>query len=243
MSEPDKRPDPDALLRRIVDEEARARRGKLKIFFGFAPGVGKTYRMLQVARDLIDRQLDVVFSVLVEIARAIVEKLKVMSVALFTGDNAVPMRGMEKPELITQLFSLTDWGALDYLVVDLPPSTGDELLTAFDLFAGMSTLVLVTTPSTNAISVVSRLKRLAVSEGVPVAGAVVNMAFSTVGKKRVFPFGRMGADAVRTRLGTRLLVEIPLYPRVNAKSLREVLRGRNELSVAFDELARLITAI
>jgi len=60
MSEQDHRPDPDALLRRLSEDEARARRGKLKIFFGFAPGVGKTYRMLQVARDLIDQKLEVV---------------------------------------------------------------------------------------------------------------------------------------------------------------------------------------
>ena len=60
MSEPHDRPDPDALLRKVSDDEARARRGKLKIFFGFAPGVGKTYRMLQVARDLIDQKVEVV---------------------------------------------------------------------------------------------------------------------------------------------------------------------------------------
>ncbi|HSN13787.1 MAG TPA: DUF4118 domain-containing protein [Anaeromyxobacteraceae bacterium] len=61
MSEPTDRPDPDALLRKVKAEEARSRRGKLKIFFGFAPGVGKTYRMLQVARDLVyDQHADVV---------------------------------------------------------------------------------------------------------------------------------------------------------------------------------------
>ncbi len=50
-SEPD-RPDPDALLARVTADEAREKRARFKIFFGFAPGVGKTYRMLQVARDL-----------------------------------------------------------------------------------------------------------------------------------------------------------------------------------------------
>jgi ATP-binding protein involved in chromosome partitioning len=171
-----------------------------------------------------------------------VENLKVMSVALFTGSNPVPMRGTEKPELMTRLFSLTHWGILDYLVVDLPPSTGDELLTAFDLFAGKSTIVLVTTPSMNAVSVVSRLKRLATSEHVPVAGTVVNMAFSRVGGRKVFPFGRMDADAVRAMLGTRLLVEIPLYQRVNEESLRVVLRRSTEFSEAFDRLTRLVIA-
>ena len=61
MNEPPDRPDPDVLLRRVQEEDARRCRGKLKIFFGFAPGVGKTYRMLQVARDLVtDQRLDVV---------------------------------------------------------------------------------------------------------------------------------------------------------------------------------------
>ncbi len=62
MSDPVPRPDPDAVLKRVQHEEARAARAKLKIFFGFAPGVGKTYRMLQVARDLVieEKPVDVV---------------------------------------------------------------------------------------------------------------------------------------------------------------------------------------
>ncbi len=64
MSEPHDRPDPDTLLRRVQEDEARSKRGKLKIFFGFAPGVGKTYRMLQVARDLVTEQkLDVAIGI------------------------------------------------------------------------------------------------------------------------------------------------------------------------------------
>ncbi len=58
-SEPD-RPDPDALLAAVSAEEARKRRARFKIFFGFAPGVGKTYRMLQVARDLVAEGVEVV---------------------------------------------------------------------------------------------------------------------------------------------------------------------------------------
>ncbi len=64
MSELPQRPDPDLLLARLKQEEARARRGRLKVFFGFAPGVGKTYRMLQVARDLVaDQHLDLVVGI------------------------------------------------------------------------------------------------------------------------------------------------------------------------------------
>jgi len=54
------RPDPDALLARVKAEEGRDARARFKIFFGFAPGVGKTYRMLQVARDLAAEGVDVV---------------------------------------------------------------------------------------------------------------------------------------------------------------------------------------
>ena len=64
MSEPPNRPDPDALLQRVKAEERKAKRGKLKVFFGFAPGVGKTYRMLQVARDLVaDQGLDIAIGI------------------------------------------------------------------------------------------------------------------------------------------------------------------------------------
>ena len=59
----DERPDPDALLQRIADEGARAARGRLKIFFGASPGVGKTYAMLSEARRLREQGLDVVVGI------------------------------------------------------------------------------------------------------------------------------------------------------------------------------------
>src|SRR5678816_1178447 len=57
---PDQRPDPDALLARVREEEARGQRGRLKIFFGAAPGVGKTYAMLESARKLKADGVDVI---------------------------------------------------------------------------------------------------------------------------------------------------------------------------------------
>jgi len=56
----DARPNPDQLLQRIQQEEAHSQRGKLKIFFGASPGVGKTYAMLQAARRLREQGMDVV---------------------------------------------------------------------------------------------------------------------------------------------------------------------------------------
>src|SRR6516225_5339866 len=57
------RVDPDELLRHIVEEERRASRGKLVIFFGAAPGVGKTYAMLEAARTERDLRRDVVIGI------------------------------------------------------------------------------------------------------------------------------------------------------------------------------------
>src|SRR5579885_2601456 len=56
----DNRPDPDELLARVEQERQHAQRGKLKIFLGYSPGVGKTYAMLQAARRLRDEHVDVV---------------------------------------------------------------------------------------------------------------------------------------------------------------------------------------
>ncbi len=76
------RPDPDALLRRVHEQEARARRGRLKIFLGAAPGVGKTFTMLEAARAKRAEGLDVVVGVVETHGRAetahLVEGLEVL---------------------------------------------------------------------------------------------------------------------------------------------------------------------
>jgi two-component system, OmpR family, sensor histidine kinase KdpD len=98
MSDPGDRPDPDALLRRMQEAEARAKRGKLKIFFGFAPGVGKTYRMLQVARDLVtDQQLDVVVGLVEDHGRP--ETARLVLGLEFLPRREVPYRGHTLHEL------------------------------------------------------------------------------------------------------------------------------------------------
>ena len=71
----DGRPDPDALLAAIRKEEARAARGKLKIFFGMAAGVGKTYAMLEAAHLARAEGVDVVVGFVVTHGRAETETL------------------------------------------------------------------------------------------------------------------------------------------------------------------------
>lgn len=100
MPTPSDRPDPDALLRRVQNEEARRKRGRLRLFFGFAPGVGKTYRMLQVARDLVATQhRDVVVGVVETHRRA-------ETAAMTEGLELLPRRPIEYRGRVLEEFDL-----------------------------------------------------------------------------------------------------------------------------------------
>ena len=67
---PDQRPDPDALLAKVQREEAKAKRGRLKVFFGAAAGVGKTYAMLSAAHEKVSEGVDVVIGLVETHGRA-----------------------------------------------------------------------------------------------------------------------------------------------------------------------------
>lgn len=163
--------------------------------------------------------------------------LKVMSVGLLTGSNPVPMRGEGKQSLITQLFALTNWGKLDILVVDLPPSMGDELLSAFALFREKGSLLLVATPSPQATGVVSRLRRLAEGERVSLEGVVLNMAYIQRDGRRLYPFGRPDRRSLERSIGADIIAEIPLEPRLSVVGLRALLKGRGQFNAAIEDLA------
>ena len=79
------RPDPEQLLKRVQDEEARSQRARLKVFFGAAPGVGKTYAMLQEAHLKKAEGIDVVVGVVETHRRA-------ETMALLEGLEVLPRR-------------------------------------------------------------------------------------------------------------------------------------------------------
>jgi len=101
--------------------------------------------------------------------------LTAMSVGLIANDAPIAWRGAMAHEAVTELFEDTDWGDLDALVVDLPPGTGDVVLTAFQTLP-VDGAVLVTTPYPTSVSDTARSASLFEENGVPVLGTVVNMA-------------------------------------------------------------------
>jgi len=95
----DQRPDPEALLARVREEERRAARGRLKIFFGGSPGVGKTYAMLEASRVRKKEGMDVVVGVVETHGRRETE-------ALLQGLEVLPRRMVEYRGIALQEFDL-----------------------------------------------------------------------------------------------------------------------------------------
>jgi len=143
--------------------------------------------------------------------------LRVMSMGFFVNDNSpVIWRGPMVHGLIRQFLADVDWGALDYLVIDLPTGTGDAALTLTQQ-APISGAVIVTTA--NDLSVIDARKGLRMFEkvDVPVLGIVENMSYFVppdLPERRYYIFGEDGGKRVADELGVDFLGEVPIDPRV-----------------------------
>ncbi|MCL6635139.1 MAG: Mrp/NBP35 family ATP-binding protein [Peptococcaceae bacterium] len=104
--------------------------------------------------------------------------VKVMSVSLFWPGEATPVmwKGHYKARVIRQLLASVRWGRLDYLLVDLPPGTGDEPVTIMKSIPGLDGVVVVTTPQEVSTAVCSKAITGALELGVPLLGLVENMS-------------------------------------------------------------------
>ncbi len=143
--------------------------------------------------------------------------LKLMSMGFFLTDSSpVIWRGPMVHGLVRQFLTDVEWGSLDYLVVDLPPGTGDAALTLTQQ-APLSGAVIVTTA--NDLSLIDARKGLAMFEKVevPVLGIVENMSYFTpsdLPDRKYYIFGQGGGERVAKELGLDFLGEIPIDPRV-----------------------------
>jgi ATP-binding protein involved in chromosome partitioning len=109
----------------------------------------------------------------------VLSNLYVLSVAslISSDDSALIWRGPMKMALIKQFFSDFEWPELDYLVVDLPPGTGDEPLSIVQTLGNVDGAVIVTTPQDLAILDVKKSVNFAQQLGVPIIGLVENMKY------------------------------------------------------------------
>ncbi len=145
--------------------------------------------------------------------------LRIMSVGLTTPESDTPLvwRSSVATSALIQLLDDVDWGELDFLIIDMPPGTGDVQLTIAQELRIRSAVV-VTTPQPVATDDVRRAIRMLLEVGVKVAGVVENMSYLEVGGQRIYPFGRGGGRALSEDYGVPFLGEIPLDPEVGSMS-------------------------
>jgi ATP-binding protein involved in chromosome partitioning len=145
--------------------------------------------------------------------------VKVMSIGFFVAeDAAVVWRGPMLHKALTQFLEDVEWGALDYLLVDLPPGTGDVSMTLSQLLPEAKFL-LVTTPQATAQKVARRSAEMAHKVSLEIAGVVENMSgFTTPGGERFQIFGEGGGQELADELDVPLLGKIPLTMPLRAQA-------------------------
>jgi ATP-binding protein involved in chromosome partitioning len=137
--------------------------------------------------------------------------VNVMSIGFFLEeDAAVVWRGPMLHKALTQFLQDVEWGELDYLLIDLPPGTGDVSMTLAQLLPQAQFLI-VTTPQPTAQKVARRAAQMAHKVSLEIAGVVENMcAFQTPSGERFAIFGEGGGQELATELDVPLLGSIPL---------------------------------
>jgi ATP-binding protein involved in chromosome partitioning len=137
--------------------------------------------------------------------------VRVMSIGFFVEeDAAVVWRGPMLHKALTQFLQDVDWGALDYLLIDLPPGTGDVSMTLSQLLP-QARFVIVTTPQPTAQRVARRSAEMANKLSLEIAGVVENMSgFVTPDGERYTIFGEGGGQELADELDVPLLGKVPL---------------------------------
>jgi ATP-binding protein involved in chromosome partitioning len=141
--------------------------------------------------------------------------VKVVSIGLFTTeDNPVVWRGPMLHKALQQFLTDVHWDEPDYLLVDLPPGTGDVSISIAQFLPGAA-MVIVTTPQAVAEKVAQRAGFMAEKTGLKVAGVIENMSYFRGDDDKVYRiFGEGGGSTLAERLGVPLLGEIPIDPEL-----------------------------
>jgi ATP-binding protein involved in chromosome partitioning len=171
--------------------------------------------------------------------------IKLLSLGFFADpDQPVPWRGPMASNAIKQLFNDADWGELDYLIVDLPPGTGDIHITITQSFP-IAGAVIVTTPQQVALA--DTRKGLAMFRmpgiNIPVLGVIENMAYFTpeeLPDNKYYIFGKDGGRELAKSFDVPFLGEIPIVQSITAggDSGRPVaLDAANPIAISFAEIA------
>lgn len=171
--------------------------------------------------------------------------IQLLSIGFFTDPNQpVPWRGPMASTAVTQLLNDADWGDLDYLVIDLPPGTGDIHITLTQKFP-IAGAVIVTTPQQVALADARKGIGMFMMNtiNVPVLGVVENMSYFTpaeLPQNKYYIFGQGGGQALAKEFDLPFLGEIPLVKSISDAGdggKPVILEPENPMSAAFSALA------
>ncbi|HFC97116.1 MAG TPA: MRP family ATP-binding protein [Thermosulfurimonas dismutans] len=163
--------------------------------------------------------------------------VKVMSFA-FLAPPGQPFiwRGPLVGKALQEMAEVVEWGPLDFLLVDLPPGTGDAPLSVCHTYQPRG-VILVTTPQELSVADVRRCAKMFEDLGVAILGVVENMSYLRTEGREIPVFGEGGGEGLARELGVPLLARIPLEPEVNRLREPVVLHEDLEASRKFRELA------
>jgi ATP-binding protein involved in chromosome partitioning len=174
--------------------------------------------------------------------------VKVMSIAFFTPpDSAVIWRGPLVASAIRDFLGKVQWGELDYLVVDLPPGTGDAPLTLAQM-AALSGVLIVSTPQDVALRVALKSLHMFTKLNAPIIGMVENMSYFLCPHcgTRHYVFGDGGAARAAEQHGIPLVGQIPLDPSAREASDRGVplvlAKPKSDAARALIEMSKKVAA-
>lgn len=177
--------------------------------------------------------------------------VKVISMDLLMSDSEMPLiwRGPLKMKAIRQLLSEVDWEELDYLLVDLPPGTGDEPLNIIQLIPEMDGAIIITAPSDLSQYVVRKAVSMARKMNIPIIGIIENMSgfvCPKCGEKHEI-LGVGGGRKISEEMNLTLLGQIPIDPKITENTDRGtpfiVNCPESQTSKIFNEIVQKIQKI
>ncbi|MBO8433243.1 MAG: Mrp/NBP35 family ATP-binding protein [Bacteroidetes bacterium] len=175
--------------------------------------------------------------------------IKLISIGFFVdADKGLLWRGPMASNALKQMFTEALWDEIDYMVVDLPPGTGDIHITLVQTLP-VSGAILVSSPQQVAIADVKRAAQMFQAVKVPMLGMVENMAYfvpSDMPEKKYYIFGQGACESYAAQMGLPMLAQIPMTEataRSGDAGKPEILNGDSPVTEAFRQLAaKVMTA-
>lgn len=175
--------------------------------------------------------------------------IKLMSIGFFVDpDKGLLWRGPMAANALRQLFTETYWDEIDYMVVDLPPGTGDIHISLVQMLP-LSGVVMVSTPQEVAVADVRRAVQMFREVKVPILGIVENMAYfvpEDMPEKKYYIFGKDRFEAYLKETGFNLLAQIPMTEATalaGDAGVPVVLQNDNLIGAAFMKLGRTVAEL